>query len=85
VDLLVKYPAYNVEISGHTDNRGVKKDNQILSENRAKAVMDYLVSKGIDKKRLTSKGYGDTKPKVENAVTEEDHQKNRRTDYRLYK
>jgi outer membrane protein OmpA-like peptidoglycan-associated protein len=85
VDLLNKNPAYKAEIMGHTDNRGVKKDNQLLSENRAKSVMDYLVSKGIDKKRLTSAGYGDTKPVVADAQTEEEHQKNRRTEYRLYK
>jgi peptidoglycan-associated lipoprotein len=83
--LLTKYPSYNAEIGGHTDNRGVKKDNQILSENRAKAVMDYLIAKGVDKKRLKSKGYGDSKPKIADAQTEEDHQKNRRTEYTLSK
>lgn len=84
-DLLTKYPAYNAEISGHTDNRGIKKDNQILSENRAKAVMDYLITKGVEKKRLKSKGYGDSKPKFPDAQTEEEHQKNRRTEYTLSK
>ncbi len=84
-DLLKKYPDYNAEIMGHTDTRGVKKDNQTLSENRAKSVMDYLISKEIDKKRLSSKGFGDSQPKIKNAQTEEEHQENRRTEYRLYK
>lgn len=84
-ELLTKYPDYKAEIIGHTDNRGVKKDNQLLSENRAKSVMEYLVTKGIDKKRLSSKGYGDTMPIIKDATTEEDHQKNRRTEYRLFK
>ena len=62
-----------------------RRINQILSENRAKSVMDYLITKGIDKKRLKATGYGDTKPVIADAQTEEDHQKNRRTEYRLYK
>ena len=58
----------NVEVGGHTDQRDTSKPeyNQVLSEKRAKAVLDYLVKKGVDAKRLTAKGYGYTKPLAEN-------------------
>jgi outer membrane protein OmpA-like peptidoglycan-associated protein len=72
-------PAIKAEISGHTDNVGDKKMNQVLSENRAKAVYAYLVSHGIDAARLSYKGYGDTKPKVPND-SDEHRQMNRRVE-----
>ncbi|MFN6946787.1 MAG: OmpA family protein [Cytophagaceae bacterium] len=68
-----------VEIGGHTDSDGNKALNIKLSENRAKSVYDYLVSKGISKERLIFKGYGDTKPMVPND-TPENKQLNRRTE-----
>ncbi|MEP7265147.1 MAG: OmpA family protein [Bacteroidota bacterium] len=70
--------AVKIEIGGHTDNTGDKIKNQKLSENRAKAVLDYLISKGINAARLTSKGYGDTKPVADNK-TEAGRASNRRT------
>ncbi|HEY0029659.1 MAG TPA: OmpA family protein [Bacteroidia bacterium] len=70
------------ELSGHTDNVGDKKMNQLLSQNRAKAVYDYLIAHGIDAKRLSYKGYGDTKPKVEND-SDEHRQMNRRTEFKV--
>ncbi|HTL83394.1 MAG TPA: OmpA family protein [Bacteroidia bacterium] len=75
-------PNVHVEIAGHTDNVGDKKSNQLLSENRAKAVYDYLVAQGIDATRMTYKGYGDTKPKVAND-TPEHKQMNRRVEMRI--
>ena len=80
-DFLSTNKDLKVEIAGHTDNRGDKKHNLELSQNRAKSVVDYLIAKGIDPKRLVPKGYGDTKPVIANAQTESDHQKNRRTEY----
>lgn len=77
-DFLTKNPNVKIEIGGHTDNVGSDKDNLILSQNRAKAVMDYLINDGIDKERLTSKGYGETKPIADNN-TEEGKALNRRT------
>jgi adhesin transport system outer membrane protein len=58
----------SVEIAGHTDQRNTSKAdyNQTLSEKRAKAVLDYMVTKGIDAKRLTAKGYGYSQPIAEN-------------------
>lgn len=71
-----------IELGGHTDNVGDKKMNQILSQNRAKAVYDYLIANGIDAKRLSYKGYGDTKPKVKND-TDENRALNRRTEFKV--
>ncbi|XHR97841.1 OmpA family protein [Mucilaginibacter sp. UC70_90] len=69
-----------IEISGHTDNTGNHQGNQTLSENRAKSVYQYLVSKGIAPTRLIYKGYGETQPIASN-TTEEDRAKNRRTEF----
>ncbi|MCE7954122.1 MAG: hypothetical protein DYH00_00480 [Bacteroidetes bacterium CHB6] len=68
-----------IEVGGHTDNVGDDKSNQTLSENRAKAVYDYLIKSGIEALRLTSKGYGETKPVADN-TTEDGRAKNRRTE-----
>ena len=71
-----------IELGGHTDNVGDKKMNQILSQNRAKAVYDYLIANGIAATRLSYKGYGDTKPKVKND-TDENRALNRRTEFKV--
>ncbi|HET6993170.1 MAG TPA: OmpA family protein, partial [Bacteroidia bacterium] len=75
-------PLVKIEVSGHTDNVGDKKSNMTLSNNRAKAVYDYLVANGVDAARMTYKGYGDTKPKVAND-TPEHRQMNRRTEFKI--
>ena len=62
LQLLTENPAVKAQITGHTDNTGMAAENIKLSENRAKAVVDYLTAKGIDAKRLTWKGLGDTQP-----------------------
>ncbi|HET9431991.1 MAG TPA: OmpA family protein, partial [Chitinophagaceae bacterium] len=62
MQLLNDNPTLKIEVSGHTDNEGKPADNLILSNNRAKAVVKHLVSKGIIASRLTAKGYGETKP-----------------------
>ncbi|MFN3343604.1 MAG: OmpA family protein [Flavobacteriales bacterium] len=76
-------PNLKIQLNGHTDNRGDKARNQKLSEDRAKSVVEYLITKGIDKSRLSWKGFGDTKPIVPNAQTEAEHQQNRRTEYQI--
>ena len=63
---LIANPSYLVEVQGHTDNVGKPETNLILSENRAKAVKDYLINKGVGADRVTSHGYGDTKPVASN-------------------
>lgn len=79
VALLSENPKLTIQISGHTDNVGKDADNLALSLNRAKAVTAYLMSKGIEGKRLTSKGFGATKPVASND-TEEGKSQNRRTE-----
>ncbi|OQX78664.1 MAG: hypothetical protein B6D61_04965 [Bacteroidetes bacterium 4484_249] len=80
--LLDEMPSLKIEISGHTDNIGSASYNQELSENRAKAVVDYLTKKGIDKARLTFIGYGFKQPIASND-TEEGRQMNRRTEFKI--
>jgi outer membrane protein OmpA-like peptidoglycan-associated protein/Tol biopolymer transport system component len=84
LQLLNENPSINIEIAGHTDNVGKAEDNIKLSTNRAKAVVDYLASKGIDAKRLSYKGYGSSKPIADNN-TEEGKAKNRRTEFLIIK
>lgn len=77
-DFLKEYPEATAVIEGHTDSVGSDAYNQKLSERRAKAVMKYLVDKlGINAKRLSAKGFGESKPIADNA-TEEGRYKNRR-------
>jgi outer membrane protein OmpA-like peptidoglycan-associated protein len=81
LDTVVEFMAHKksarVEISGHTDNVGDPKANKTLSEKRAQACRNYIVSKGIDKKRLDAVGFGDERPIAPND-TDEGRQKNRR-------
>lgn len=72
-----------VEISSHTDARGSDVYNMKLSDERAKSVVDYLISKGIESERLKPQGYGESKLLVADAKNEDDHQKNRRTAFRI--
>lgn len=81
-DLLVENPNIKVEISGHTDSFGQDDYNQELSENRAKAVVDYLIDKGIPKARMVYAGYGESQP-VETNETDEGRQENRRTEFKI--
>ena len=69
-----------IEIRGHTDVRGEYDYNIDLSQRRAQAVVNYLLSKGITKNRVTSKGYGSTMPIADNE-TAEGRQKNRRVEF----
>ncbi len=82
VSFLNAYPNVHIEIGGHTDDVGSEADNQILSENRAKAVLNYLVEHGIGNSRLSFKGYGESKPLVPN-TTESNKAINRRTAFKI--
>lgn len=64
-DFLKKYPAVKLQIEGHTDSRGSDRYNQDLSTRRAKSLLNWLVSAGVDADRLTSVGFGEGKPQVE--------------------
>jgi outer membrane protein OmpA-like peptidoglycan-associated protein len=78
------YPEIEVEISGHTDNVGKKASNVKLSQKRADSVRSWLISKGVDPKRLTAKGYGPDKPIVPND-TPENKRLNRRIEFQRTK
>ena len=77
------YPGLVVEIGSHTDVRGSRRYNQKLSEFRAKAVVDYFVSRGISSNRIVWKGYGKDQLLVPNARTEAEHRSNRRTVFKV--
>jgi len=94
VELLTLNASISIELSGHTDARGDDKLNLKLSQDRANSVVNYLVSKGIDKERLVAKGYGASQPiysqaAIDKMATEKEkenaHQENRRTEYRIIK
>src|SRR5699024_4960986 len=79
VRLLKDNPGLTVRINGYTDSVGTEEHNITLSQNRAQAVVDYLINKGISKDRLQAKGFGATHPIATNE-TEEGRAKNRRTE-----
>lgn len=82
VALLNSYPNMTIEIGGHTDNQGSLKLNTDLSEARAKAVVDYLVDKGISKPRMSYKGYAYSQPIATND-TDDGRQQNRRVEFKV--
>lgn len=85
--LLVDNPNIVIELGSHTDSRGSDKFNLELSQKRAQSVVDYLANKGIAPERLEAKGYGETQlvNECDDGVecTEEEHQRNRRTTFRV--
>jgi outer membrane protein OmpA-like peptidoglycan-associated protein len=82
VKLMKDVPTLKIELSGHTDNTGSAKGNISLSQDRAEAVVGYLVSKGIAKTRMTAKGYGSSSPIATND-TSDGRQENRRTEFEI--
>lgn len=77
--ILKSYPGLKVEIGGHTDNTGEQKANMTLSKNRARAVMDYLIDRGLPRASIKAVGYGESKPIAPNN-TAEGKKKNRRVE-----
>jgi len=90
VNLLKENPTLQIEINAHTDSKGEEDYNQKLSDARAASVVNYLVKKGVNKTRLSSKGYGETQPIAENTNADgtdnpEGRQQNRRTEFKVIK
>lgn len=93
VAIMKEYPAMIIELGAHTDCRGAAASNLKLSGARAKASAAYIVKKGIDKTRITGKGYGESKllnscaceGKVKPTCSEDEHAKNRRTEFIIVK
>ena len=83
VKILRDNPAIRIELSSHTDSRSGEDFNLALSQVRAQSAVDYLVSQGIAADRLVAKGYGETQLRIQNAQTEEEHQTNRRTEFKV--
>lgn len=82
--LLNENPDIEIELSAHTDSRGSDEYNFVLSDKRAKSVMDYIISQGILASRLTSHGYGESRPVATNE-TDEGRQLNRRVEFKIVK
>jgi OmpA-OmpF porin, OOP family len=80
VKFLVDNPALVIEVAGHTDNKGSEEYNFKLSQKRAQSVIDFLATKGVDKARMSAKGYGASKPLMDNN-SETNRQKNRRIEF----
>jgi outer membrane protein OmpA-like peptidoglycan-associated protein len=82
--ILLKWPQLSIEIGGHTDSRGRADKNQVLSENRAKSVKDYLVDKfpGLATAQVTTRGYGSNRPLVPN-TSALNMSKNRRVEFKV--
>ena len=79
-DILKANPEYTVAINGYTDNVGDEDKNLVLSENRAAAVRNYLINKGVESERMTSKGYGEANPRADNS-TAAGRAQNRRVEF----
>ncbi len=86
-DILLQNPAINIELASHTDCRGRVNYNQELSQRRAQAAVDYLISIGVAPDRMTARGYGKNALLIncdcDNGCSEEDHQANRRTTFKV--
>ncbi len=83
VKILADNPSIRIELSSHTDSRSSDAYNLNLSQRRAQSAVDYIVSKGISADRLVAKGYGETQLIIKDAQTEEEHQVNRRTEFKV--
>lgn len=84
-ELMVDNPEIEIELSSHTDTRADDKYNIDLSQRRAESATNYLIIRGVDPNRIVARGYGESKLVIANAATEEEHQKNRRTEFRVTK
>jgi len=79
---LIEYPNSLVDVYGHTDSTGSDSSNQTLSENRARTVMNYLISRGVPAARIRSQGFGETMPVADNG-TVDGRAKNRRVEIKI--
>ena len=86
VAVMNEYPTMVIFAKSHTDSRGSDKYNINLSDRRAKSTVQYLISKGISKERISGQGFGEIEPKVPcNPCTEQEHAQNRRSEFLIVK
>jgi outer membrane protein OmpA-like peptidoglycan-associated protein len=87
---MIDNPTIVIELAAHTDSRDTDKRNLVLSQKRAQSCVNYLIEKGIARDRMTAKGYGESRPKISDAVIaklrttqekEDAHQQNRRVEF----
>lgn len=83
VTILNDNPPIKIELSSHTDARGEAAYNQELSKRRAQSAVAYIISQGIDPSRITARGYGESRLIIQDAETEEEHETNRRTEFKV--
>jgi peptidoglycan-associated lipoprotein len=83
VQVLKDNPSIKIELSSHTDARATDAHNNLLSQRRAESAVNYIISKGIDGGRMVAKGYGETQLIIQKAKTEDEHQVNRRTEFKV--
>jgi outer membrane protein OmpA-like peptidoglycan-associated protein len=83
VGILEDNPQIVIELSSHTDSRGDNDYNQDLSQRRAESAVQYLVESGIDPNRIAARGYGESQLIIKNAITEDQHEINRRTEFKV--
>ena len=76
-------PSISIELSSHTDDRSSVDYNQDLSQRRAESAVVYIIDKGINENRIIAKGYGESQLLITNAKNEEEHQINRRTEFKV--
>jgi outer membrane protein OmpA-like peptidoglycan-associated protein len=76
-------PEVSIELSSHTDARADNDYNMNLSQRRAQSAVNYIVSQGIEQGRLVARGYGETRLIIADAQTEDEHQVNRRTEFKV--
>lgn len=87
VELMKKYPNMIIKVEGHTDTQGNAEYNMELSKKRTQATVQYVISQGIDESRISGEGFGESRPVVDcgSDCTEEDHAKNRRSEFIIVK
>lgn len=83
VGIMKDNPEIYVELGSHTDARADNDYNMDLSNRRAQSAVNYMIREGVESERITAKGYGETQLIIKNAQTEEEHQKNRRTEFKV--
>jgi OOP family OmpA-OmpF porin len=81
-DIAGRCPEAKIEVTGHTDSVGSRDKNRVLSESRARSVVDYLAGRGVAPARISARGFGDTRPVASND-TEANRAKNRRIEFRV--
>ena len=85
VEIMKAHPTMIIKATSHTDTRAPDAYNMSLSDRRAKATAQYVISKGIDASRISGEGMGETQLIIENAKTKEEHQANRRSEFIIVK